>query len=273
MAPRLRKLCIHSGCLIPMPWPQLTDITLTSCPSPDIFLDILAQCTNLVKASIITGSSLLSGRTDIIALDHLRTLHLTFAGIVVHSLPFLDCISAPALDDLGLPVLASRLEWAEATFTAFQLRSPNITRLEIQGVIATVPSRPNLLIAALLHAPSLTHLAIGDCWDLIDDAFLRALCYTDGAPLVPHLHSLVLTELFGCFSEDVLTSMVTSRWWTDTELASRSSLPTVARWKCIHLGAGSTYKPSQKIRNRMNDLRQAGLDIELQGHDKSASAH
>ena len=57
-APRLRKLrmSIYSNApQILMPWAQLNDLTL-DCHLPDIALDILAQCANLIKASVRTST-------------------------------------------------------------------------------------------------------------------------------------------------------------------------------------------------------------------------
>ncbi|KAJ7264903.1 hypothetical protein B0H12DRAFT_1101385, partial [Mycena haematopus] len=54
--PRLRKLRIHlsSNALpIHMPWAQLTDLTLRT-DFPNITLDVLGQCTNLIRADVST---------------------------------------------------------------------------------------------------------------------------------------------------------------------------------------------------------------------------
>ncbi|KAF8187009.1 hypothetical protein K438DRAFT_1024088 [Mycena galopus ATCC 62051] len=93
------------------------------------------------------------------------------------------------------------------------------------------------LRAAILHAPSLTHLEITSWKSCFDDTLVRALYYKDGlTPLVPHLHSLVLQgREAGTLTEDNLAGMIASRWWTDTELASHGITPPVARWTRVEL--------------------------------------
>ncbi|KAJ6519193.1 hypothetical protein C8R45DRAFT_1117323 [Mycena sanguinolenta] len=202
-APRLRRLTLNPYVApIPIPWVQLTDITLTAAITSDILLDIFA--------------------------------HWIYAGI--HAMQFLDYLSTPALDELHLHFLLDRsVEWAEATFAAFQQRSPNITKLKIGGRGLFIP--PDALIAALRHAPSLTHLLVDDFCGAIDDTLLEALCFThDVEPLVPRLHSLALAVSVGFPQlEDVLANLITSQWWTDAELMLRSEAPAVDRQRRIKL--------------------------------------
>ncbi|KAF7370804.1 F-box domain-containing protein [Mycena sanguinolenta] len=184
---------------IPMPWTQLTDITvLHPVPSEDL-LDVFAQCKNVVKAAVVLGWSTDSPQPSVVlALDHLRILHVRWFGwtnLAPDEL-FLDYLHAPALDTLHLCFqrTLSGMDWVGGPFTAFQLRSPNITKLKIMGNNTTGLS-PDALRAALQHAPSLTHLTIDDCPDFIDDALLSALCHADNyeLPLVPHLQSYART--------------------------------------------------------------------------------
>ncbi|KAJ6451625.1 hypothetical protein C8R45DRAFT_1124717 [Mycena sanguinolenta] len=279
-APRLRKLSIGSDptSKIPMPWAQLTDITLLGAISPSLFLDIFAQCKNVVKASVIVlGWSLNPPpRNVVLALDHLRILSVRWFGTVVRDMLFLDCLSAPALDDLHMVFhLGGSLVWAETTFTAFQRRSPNITKLRIEGNGFTPP--PGALVTALRHAPSLTHLALEECPNFINRAFLDALRYADNAePLVPCLHSLALAGIDGNLSEDGLAGMIKSRWWTDAELVSRSRVPAVSRWRQIRFrddwmyswsSRYSSFKPSAKFRDTLEDLRRTGLAADFVEYD------
>ncbi|KAF8194279.1 hypothetical protein K438DRAFT_815338 [Mycena galopus ATCC 62051] len=221
------------GSRIPMPWYQLTDITFSTNSISHTFLDIFGQCMNVARASIsVTGWSIIppDSGLNMLLFEHLRDLSVD-CGREVHNMRFLDCISAPALDELHLFFAYERgAEWAKASLTAFQLRSPNITKFENYGHNSRLPPS-NALTAALLHAPSLTHLSVRSCRESIDDAFLRALCYTEGVqPLVPCLHTLVLTDLVGDVSEDVLASMITSRWWTDVDLALHAMPPIAAQF-------------------------------------------
>ncbi|KAJ7837717.1 hypothetical protein B0H13DRAFT_2677804 [Mycena leptocephala] len=255
--PRLRKLriCLHSDSTqILVPWAQLTDLTTYEGSYPDDAVDILGQCTSLVKATVETvgWSQLPQARADFVILNHLRVLSLNFWGRSPHFMPFLDFLSAPALEELCLNFAdmgPRRQPWTQADFTAFQLRSPNITRLDLTCSNLTSDD----LTTALLHAPSLTHLKILACDCCFGDTLIQALQYKDGVePLVPRLHHLIRDSENdeNVFSEDILTDMIASRWWTDTELAAHSAPPAVARWTHVQL----YYAFSQRLLDILKDL-------------------
>ncbi|KAJ6455361.1 hypothetical protein C8R45DRAFT_845896, partial [Mycena sanguinolenta] len=158
-AHRLRKLRIHIGLdALPflMPWAQLTDLTLNS-RFPNIALDILSQCTNLIRATVqTTGWAVLpEAKRDIFVLRHLRALSLSFFGSAGHVIPALECMSAPALEELHLDFGDMRANvacWTEARFTTVQSRAPHITHLELQYSYLTSSD----LRTAIHNAPSLT---------------------------------------------------------------------------------------------------------------------
>ncbi|KAK7061222.1 F-box domain-containing protein [Favolaschia claudopus] len=265
-APRLRKLTTSSNCPIPMPWKQLTDITLT-IQHPDLVSNILMQSLNVVRASFRVNAS--TGSTTQIAsrceLNYLRHLSLTTIG--ADGLQFmwlLDLISAPALDELSL---SSRHRdsphWVQSSFTAFQLCSPNITKLVIAGHDMRIP--PPALHAALRHAPALTQLTLDDCSRSFDHHVLHALTYKTGVPpLVPRLQTLNLTCLEISGMEDVVASMIGSRWWTDEELASYPTPPTVTRWVEVNLDDCSwfnEYAFTESFKDAMETLRRTGLAV------------
>ncbi|KAF7357570.1 F-box domain-containing protein [Mycena sanguinolenta] len=264
-APRLRKVTVDSTCGIPMPWVQLTDITLENVLSPRTFRSIFSQCPNVVKASI--EIQWFAVTPDALALNQLRILSVTWAGEEVDGMQFLHCLSAPALDDLLLYFQEGEdgAGWDEAAFTAFQLRSPNITKLKIDGEGLSAPS--HALINALQHAASLTHLTITNCPNSVDDHFCQALCYTDDAePLVPRLHTLAVAEREVDFSQEGLANMIASRWWPDAELASRLRPPAVARWRQIRLRDESIHGGfdfSPEFRDAIYELQQTGLDVDF----------
>ncbi|KAF7357565.1 F-box domain-containing protein [Mycena sanguinolenta] len=277
-APQLRTLSIDLCSRIPMPWGQLTNLTILRDSMriipPEYVRDILSQCKNLVRASVfvVGWADHPPPKTDMLALDHLRVLTVHCIGDATHVL-FLDYLSAPALDDFQLyfPYNNGDTEWPQAALTAFQLRSPNITKLKIDGSGFTMSA--DALIAALRHAPSLTDLTLVYCLDFSDNALLNVLCYTDGSlePLVPRLHSLTIGEIHQDASQDGLARMITSRWWSDTKLASRPTVPAVARWRQIILIQDDSlswgFKPSPKFQDRMDELRQSGLAVELIDYD------
>ncbi|KAF8208438.1 hypothetical protein K438DRAFT_274357 [Mycena galopus ATCC 62051] len=175
--PRLRQLMIRIDSdfsQILMPWAQLTELTLT-VGLPGTALDILPQCTNLIRASITTrGWDVPPQGRNIITLTRLRTLSLDFFGNARDVTLFLHYISAPALEELCID--AAGMEpgvagWTEAYFTAFQLLAPHLTRLRFDGLNITSDD----LRAAILHAPSLTRLEIISCHRCFDDAVMVAL--------------------------------------------------------------------------------------------------
>ncbi|KAJ6584491.1 hypothetical protein B0H19DRAFT_1368079 [Mycena capillaripes] len=261
--PRLRKLKINLQWLIAMPWAQLTNLTLTHGRSPEIPLDILAQCTNLVSASISTlGWRLFPQLSrDIITLDRLQTLFLAFTRTTqrAHWMPFLDRLSAPALERLRLHSEPDST-WANTHLTAFQLRSQHITQLEISH---SNPTSDDLRVS-LSHAPFLTSLVVTFSPHCIDDTLLRALSYEDGVePLVPRLHDLTLYEI-DWVSEDILLGMILSRWWTDAQQASRSAPSAVSRWKRINLTVHSrTFRFSRHFLAVASDLESNGLRMKV----------
>ncbi|KAF7365496.1 hypothetical protein MVEN_00422600 [Mycena venus] len=265
-APRLRKLTMSdfNSPQVLMPWAQLADLSF-DFQSPDTALNILAQCTGLVKASIQTiGWHVLpEPRPDVLPLNHLHSLSVTFkfSGSPTHVVPFFHRLSAPVLEDICLDfgdiVPQGVVHWNEAHFTAFLLRSPNITRLELRDSYLTSED----LRAVLRHVPSLTKLELAYPQDGCDDAFINALKYTDGVdPFVPRLHSLLLEGIDeNLFTEELLAGMIASRWWTDNELASRTVAPVVSRWKLVQL----RHKFSEDFLGIVEDLRRNGLNIQF----------
>ncbi|KAF7365295.1 hypothetical protein MVEN_00401300 [Mycena venus] len=255
--PRLRRVSMTSSTRFVIPFAQLTTLALTCAEFlPDASLDILAQCGNLVEASFYVSSwiELPVPRTDILTLHHLRTLSLDVFIDSRYFAPFLNGICAPALEKFCLASSAT-IVWPE-TLTAFQLRSPNITLLEIRY---SAPTSDDLRVA-LSHAPLLTHLELIDCLE-IDDALIHTLHYSDGVtPLVPRLRSLILDVRANVLSENVMASMIASRWWTDEQLASLSRPPAVARWTHVRL----KHVFSDSFVDTMKDLHRQGLDMGTQ---------
>ncbi|KAJ6519183.1 hypothetical protein C8R45DRAFT_14442 [Mycena sanguinolenta] len=272
---RLRKLTINSELRpTPIPWVQLTDLTLTTTISSEDLLDMFSRCIHVVRASVITTGSPLPSARAVLALDRLHILAVSWSNpAAVHGMGFLDYLSAPALDNLHLRFLFNRgVKWAEATFAAFQRRSPNITKLKIGGHGWDMKS--GALITVLRDAPSLTHLAVNDFCGAIDDALLGALrCTDDVEPLVPRLHSLTLAMSVKFSHEDSLGKLIASRWWPDAELMLRSEAPVVDRWRQIklrddsnHPSRDSGFLPSVNFRNGIGELRQTGLAVDFVGH-------
>ncbi|KAJ6466257.1 hypothetical protein C8R45DRAFT_1219376 [Mycena sanguinolenta] len=231
--PRLRKLTLNCHTTMPqtlVPWAQLTELNL-NCHTLDVALEVLRQCVHLTRAEI--GISEFPDEvedTPVVQCSQLRilALHLLF---LLHITPVFDYLSAPALQTLAL--FSNDPYWEHARFTAFQLRTPNITCLEFNSQHYLTSQD---LGAAIRHAPSLASLIIRFCDDCFDDAFIHTLYYKDDVvPLAPHLHILIVQSNDAKFTEDILAGMIASRWWTDAELASLPVPPAVARWTFVDL--------------------------------------
>ncbi|KAJ7863456.1 hypothetical protein B0H14DRAFT_3607711 [Mycena olivaceomarginata] len=276
--PRLRKLslCIRSDALpiLSLPWAQLADFTFTSRRAwghPDIAFDLLAQCSNLVRASVFTGLGLPGAARDALALSHLRSLSLHYVGppghVAGYDTSFLDNLSAPVLEELCLDfgnLMSESPRWAGAHFPAFQLRTPNITGLELQ--YSTITS--DELKDVLSHTPCLERLTLKDCGCCFDDTFIDALHYKDGVtPLVPHLHSLAIDYSFpddGIQVTDIsMARMIASRWWTDAELASNAVPPAVAPWTLVRLEG--CFEPH--FMGIMAGLQRKGIPLEVNAYE------
>ncbi|KAJ7863430.1 hypothetical protein B0H14DRAFT_2738003 [Mycena olivaceomarginata] len=271
--PRLRKLSfsIESDTLpiLPIPWAQLVDLTF-SCyalnSQPDIAFALLAQCPNLVRASVFTGLLLPGARRDTLVLSHLRSLHLHF--LPTHDgVLFLDCISVPALEELSSNLGNTIGLWMQTGLAAL-LRAPNITTLELEHSDLTSDD----LRAVLHHAPSLHSLKLTRCPQCFDDALIDSLYCRDGVePLVPHLHSLVLEDIpvVPNYTEDHLAGMIASRWWTDAELASHRVPPAVARWKLVRLH-GESREFSPHFVDILEGLQRKGIPLDLVQYEQGS---
>ncbi|KAJ7727369.1 hypothetical protein B0H16DRAFT_1894469 [Mycena metata] len=264
VTPRLRKL---TAWFIPnslnVPWAQLTDVCMVwqgaSGFNP---LDILVQCPKLVQLSLIVPSlsTLPPSGADIILLPHLCTLNFEFLGSGEYFTPFLERLSAPALESFRLDPGINAV-WMEPTVTAFQLRSPNVTHLEL--FIDRLTSAD--LRTVLLHTPSLTHLEVHKR-RTNDTAFPRVLQYHDGEEaLVPRLHDLIINCSFframDTEAEKALMETIASRWWTDSQPALRSVPSAVARWTRVVVTSRFAFGPNMQA--MADTLADEGLDVKL----------
>ncbi|KAJ6451602.1 hypothetical protein C8R45DRAFT_1041777 [Mycena sanguinolenta] len=257
--PRLRKLTLIGLEDVPsqnlVPWAQITDLTLSD-NSHDNNFGILALCPNLVMASITTYGW--RDRPQIqpnpLILNHLHTLtlHLLFIAQPRHITPIFDRLSTPLLQSLRVDLGDCEVSWIAADFTTFQLRAPNITRLEFANSGHFISKS---LEAAIRSPSSLTHLTLTFCTGF-DDDFINILHYKDGMvpPLAPCLHTLIVKNISPNFTEDILAGMIASRWWTDTELASLEALPAVTRWKYVEFKFHRKYTFGTKFAEMLTDI-------------------
>ncbi|KAJ7726511.1 hypothetical protein B0H16DRAFT_1894746 [Mycena metata] len=250
-----------------LPWSNLEELDMTA-DTPQECLDSLLQCTNIVSAQFrmppwadlpdlsgikLTTLERLERLTIIIACDPNT---LTSDGFIV---PFFVCLTLPALKRLSLD-LAFDVALTVVEFTQFQLRSPNIDYLSINSSHINSDD----LIAVLRHAPSLLELNLQYCSYAFGDIVLEALCSSlrDPLPLVPRLHKLVVYE--GCedINEDMLDASITSRWWTDEQLATFPSPPQVSRWSHFEIESDGD-DVSEEFETKLKEYRAQGLPVHV----------
>ncbi|KAJ7607830.1 hypothetical protein DFH06DRAFT_1249411, partial [Mycena polygramma] len=265
-AARLRDVTLFTGCTaqLLMPWSQLTTINVKDM-SPWDCLDTLVQCTTVVTAEFETKTWAvppdLSGR-QITTLARLENLEISFR----HSdtgffSPFFARLALPGLKNLSLS-LNPDIIWQSLDFTRFQLGSPNIERLTIYNSDLTAQD----LITVLRHAPSLVGLDTMYCPVSLDDSLLTSLRYskTDTVHLAPSLQSLSLTEAGRNFEDNVLDTMIQSRWWMDDQSLAFPSAPKVSRWSYIYIACGEREgEMDPEFEAKLETYRLQGLDVNV----------
>ncbi|KAJ7644612.1 hypothetical protein FB45DRAFT_898306 [Roridomyces roridus] len=259
-----------------IPWPQLVTLRLQisdyeSAPAQE-FIQILAQCPNLVSVEFLgmTPWSQPAGpSTPVIRLAQLTTLELDFDLEISEGLitPFLAHLDLPALKNVYIGS-GINVHWSSADLTAFLHRSPNIEDLDISYSLMTSDNLSSLLA----NVPSLVALRLHQCFDFVG-AFQATFGYLTFSPTAPghpapRLQRLTLLD-DGEIDEEQLERMISSRWWTDAELAALAVAPPVARWEQVHIGTdfylpdGEQRKYSDQLTTRMVQLQAQGLDLEL----------
>ncbi|KAK7048083.1 hypothetical protein R3P38DRAFT_3617743, partial [Favolaschia claudopus] len=268
-APLLREITLSIAPRtedFPMPWAQLTHLTLTD-PRLHICIGILVQCTSLVYAKIDaetdeeTGIS--SSIEEVVTLPQLQTFFLSALGTQIA--PCLQSLALPGLTKLMVRHYSSEnLQWTSAAsivFPQFLRRSQSIQYFSLS--FCDLNSRQ--LHDILLHLPSLTQLRLFSCEYCIDDFLLGALKYSPDVAvhLVPRLRKLELQSVDDSFTEDVLYSMICSRWWTADDLSTLAAPPPVAPWECMDLWRGDEcYSPfSRSFQAKIKQLKAQGFQV------------
>ncbi|KAJ6501964.1 hypothetical protein C8R45DRAFT_1190012 [Mycena sanguinolenta] len=226
--PSLRELDIEvytNAIPVVLPWGQLNHLTLTS-DSSNITRDILAQCPNLIKADLSTAG-LDHTRQDILVLSHLQALSFRFFwdnerfSAACQLLRWRSCllISCTGEEEEEEPRF-----WTEGRLTAFQLRVPNITRLQLEESFLTSDD----LTTVLRHAPSLTCLELTHCHNCIDEQLISALRYEDGKTLWLPVWKFCTSKTSATTLQKlhIMARMIASRWWSEERLVP----PAVSRW-------------------------------------------
>ncbi|KAK7040522.1 F-box domain-containing protein, partial [Favolaschia claudopus] len=243
-APRLRKVNLHiythTSTPLPMPWGQLTALDVSTVGF-SICLDILRQCTNVVRATLYGDRPQVEPTPSAseyapVTLPFLEELYIS---IYVDRLA--SCfgqLSLPKLRKLTINFtdLMDSGDWSpahSAVFTQFQLRSPNIEDLSL----AIRRIDPSQLRELLSHAPRMTDLNLDCCVNSIDDDIFKHLEYAEEnmVHLTPQLQKLKLVSVGDWFREDTLLAMIKSRWWTAEELQALPVPPPVARLEHVSI--------------------------------------
>ncbi|KAJ6541934.1 hypothetical protein B0H19DRAFT_1268865 [Mycena capillaripes] len=219
-APRLHNLTIEnvSANILSISWTQLTNLSL-SYDSPQLCLDILIRCKNLVSARIRTSQCLDSpvyGLQDKGFLTHLESLNIfvRIRSTGEHLGPFLQQLKLPALKSLTLTLCLLLpvnyewfISWLAPTLTFSLTLSPNLEYLEVYDCLFT-----ENIYDVLQCTPSLTRLVFSESG--VEDHSFAALQYSDVNPvqLAPKLEILDLYDVGADFSETSLADMIRSRW-------------------------------------------------------------
>ncbi|KAJ7665190.1 hypothetical protein DFH06DRAFT_1186716 [Mycena polygramma] len=264
-APRLRTVTLFDDApFLPMPWPQLTHLDLTTWNTkPEICLDTIIQCTNLIRAKIHTQILLIPvSSTASSTLSRLEELdiYLEIGSSGDHFTPFLRRLNAPALKTLRLSLFddESLCQWSGTAFRQFQLQSAQIQSLSLSCIGITSQELRDIF----LHAAEIKDLEISCCFDCVDDDSLSALeyCPSDTYHLVPKLERLTLESVMGHFDEARLEAVIDSRWWTDQRLLSMPA-PAVARFKSMTFLDHGGAKFTRRFIDKMERYRSEGLDV------------
>ncbi|KAJ7893727.1 hypothetical protein B0H14DRAFT_3125775 [Mycena olivaceomarginata] len=266
-----RPVNVQSVCKDSVPYPMGTThgSHIDRRLSLDVALDRVSQCPHLTRLKLTSPGwrPFPPAKTQIIVLRRLRALSLHFGSR--HFMQVFDVLSGPTLEELFLAFSDQHFRpwdpgtpWAEAPFTAFQLRTSNLTRQDIRH--SNIAS--NDLRIALAHVPSLTHLKTYHCRTCPDTTLLLALSYSVGAepePLAPRLQYLSLLAIprVGSgiiLSQAALADIITSRSWS--VLDSETSHKTVSRLKHVELSA-SAFKFENPFLGAMKDLKRKGFKV------------
>nr|GAT61326.1 predicted protein [Mycena chlorophos] len=242
-APLLRKVVLswpeeNSGTTplhIFLPWEQLTTLEL-EINAPQMCLDILVQCTNLVSASITTDrwpldAPLLHGLRRHQTLPMLQKLefYLTVTD-GDESGPWLSCLDLPALKEFGMHIIPEQDAIAplddRRILNRFLARSNTITHLDTKYFLDV-----DELVRTLAHIPRLTELKTRGIRD--HTPLFAALSALDDQTrvLAPHLERLEphIMEL-ATFEVEPLLQLVRRRWWKD---GAEPPIPGLRRLKHI----------------------------------------
>ncbi|KAJ7644625.1 hypothetical protein FB45DRAFT_298253 [Roridomyces roridus] len=273
---RTVSLTVRSIDQIHIPWSQLVELSLhvfDDAPAQK-FLDILVQCTNIVSLDFI-GITPWSQPPDIGSTPVARLAQLTDLALVFDSgfeegfiSPFIARLSLPSLTKLNISA-AFENYWSSADITAFLRRSPNVEDLTISHSLMTSEN----LSALLLDSPNLVALRLSSCFNG-EDVFESTLEYLTFSPTAlvhpaPRLQRLDMSDNLENIDEEKLERMLSSRWWTDAQLAALPGAPPVARWEKLEIRTDFDHTVEEQreygrsLLAKVAQLQAQGLDVKI----------
>ncbi|KAJ7665272.1 hypothetical protein DFH06DRAFT_309713 [Mycena polygramma] len=275
-APRLRNVTLevpHLTNIPPMPWDQLTHLSLRY-DAPQVCLDLLVQCRNIVSAEINTEQwresdspphTALAGGITLAHLEEVD-IRIRICSTGEHLGPFLRRLRPRSLSSLTLTLQVCDddeyfISWIAPALVSFLSQAPGVECLQLDNLVF---EEMEDIRDILQLTPNLTTFDFSN-WPIDDDffAFLR-VSELDGAPLVPKLETLSLGGVGINFEETSFASMMRSRWWSDDEWLALPAPPPVARLKClkfwdhdVEMGMAPFF--SQEVMDTMGLYQSQGL--------------
>lgn len=279
-APRLRKVTLRCHrydrsllSLVAFPWAQLTELECHNISdSPDEVRLMLRQCHSLERCTL--GSVPVYGPQDAVhlpisTLPRCISLHMTidYSGKDEPSAASLfQPISMPALTELDLTFInvAEPFENPLLVQYLYSRSGATLTSLRLYSVLFQDGDDAALVLQAL---PALRAFSADNCWTANDD-FFRVIQYRGPQgppPVVPCLEELDLYDIADdreYTSGWGLKNMITSRWWSDEEMAAIQ--PPVARWKRISISwDGTKLNIDADASARLSQCREEGLSLDI----------
>ncbi|KAJ7062275.1 hypothetical protein C8F01DRAFT_1024457 [Mycena amicta] len=240
------SLCMSDFSLLPMPWSQLTDLSLSNHTTQGReFLDIIPQCSSLVHLQLVViawhnDDLNIPVPAHVVLLPNLLDLELhpaqpnddlsrweyTFA-------PFFAHFGFPALTKLSITMETAETIILGDAFPEFLRRSPHLDSLSISHCDMDDEDMDGILE----NVPSLTTLDLFVCADCVNNTFFERLTYleTDLTPIASRLHTIRARVVGPGASEEAVLAMLRSRWWTNAALRALPAPPRVARWRRLEL--------------------------------------
>ncbi|KAJ7432146.1 hypothetical protein FB451DRAFT_1317373 [Mycena latifolia] len=233
---------------IQLPWAQLVSYTATY-PGLMHFRNLSASANTLVECDLDFAFKHSAEITDTLILPRLRRLAITKDS-------FLDCIVAPALQDLYVRGTTARV------LPFLQNSGCALTRLTLFMCNATASD----IILVLQNSPSITDLRL-DLSELTrTTAVISALAVRPGLTLptlLPNLTSLSWGNRTNTIDRSAFVDMLESRWCIS------ASRPGICQLRSVAVYVGRRPMKGQSV--RMQNIANEGMDVIMLPASKGAS--